>query len=96
MNNEPTTNNATNNATPTRTNADILASLICDAEVASAEIIAAKREVCAEYAERLRKLRDVKVALHIARGKNSEEMFDVGSVLSPEILRLLSDPTNGL
>ncbi|MBC7368903.1 MAG: hypothetical protein H7343_19180 [Undibacterium sp.] len=86
----------TNQTAQTRTNADILASLICEADVGSATILAARREVCAEYAERLRKLRDVKVALHIARAKKSEELFDLGSVLSPEILRLLSDPTNGL
>ena len=55
-----------------------------------------RREACAEHNERIRKLRDFSLSLAIQSEKKTGEMFDIDSTLSPEIQRLLNDPTHSL
>lgn len=69
--------------------------LIADADRAMDSLSAARREACAEYMLRTRKMRDLKIALHAAK-ISGEELFDIAPLLSPEITRLLSDPTHAL
>jgi hypothetical protein len=82
------------NTQPTYTPAQI-ASLLCDADAAIDTLNSARREVASEYSERMRKLRDAKVALHLGR-RSPEALMRIGSAISPQVLRLLGDPMHGL
>lgn len=55
-----------------------------------------RREVCAEHNERIRKLRDFELSLSIKSQQGTGEMFDIDATISPEIQRLLTDPTHSL
>lgn len=55
----------------------------------------ARKEACAEYNERIRKLRDAKLALDFAL-TSGPELFDINTTISPEIARLIQDPTHSL
>lgn len=70
--------------------------LVADADLALDVLNSARREAFAEYGERTRKLRDLKTQLHLGRSQGASELFDLGAVLSPELTRLLADPTHNL
>lgn len=80
----------------TRTQSDILASYIADADVAADAVKAAAREMGAECAQRIRMIRDLKLSLHIARSRPESELFDAAASISPDMLRILSNPTHSL
>jgi len=71
-------------------------SLRCRAIDGIETLNASRREVCAEHNERIRKLRDFGLSLAIQSEKTTGEMFDIESTISPEIQRLLTDPTHSL
>lgn len=70
--------------------------LIVRAIQAQEVLNASRREICSEHNERIRKLRDAVAGLMIAAEKSTDEMFDVEATISPEIQRLLADPTHSL
>jgi hypothetical protein len=71
--------------------------LIADTYEAIDTLNASRRETCAEHNERIRKLRDLAVSLHSARTQAAgSEMFEVGTIISPELERLLFNPTHNL
>ena len=69
---------------------------IADAVQAMDTLNAARREACAEYNERIRKLRDFVVSMMSARAGAQGELFDIGATVTPEIDRLMKDPTHHL
>jgi hypothetical protein len=75
---------------------DKINGLIADADVAIDLLNSTRREVCAEYNERIRKIRDLKISLHISRAAPGAELVNHTESISPELTRLLSDPTHGL
>lgn len=70
--------------------------LIAEAVEAMDALNASRRETCAEHNERVRKLRNFVASLMAARAGAQSELFDVGASVSPEIARLLADPTHHL
>lgn len=71
-------------------------SLAWDADDAIEALNSARREACSEFNERIRKLRDFRIALKLSAEKSAGEMFDVEASISPEVKRLLADPTHSL
>jgi hypothetical protein len=81
---------------PTAVNRGRIDALIVDSRQSLKTIEASRREICAEHNERIRKLRDAETALISARSGAESEMFDIESVLTPELLKLLADPLHSL
>lgn len=71
-------------------------SLIVDARQATKTLEASRREICAEHNERIRKLRDLETSLISARSGAEGELFDVTTAITPELKRLLGDPTHSI
>lgn len=58
---------------------------------------AAKKQVSGEYDERLRKMRNLEQDLYIQESDATQgELFDVESLVSPDIEKLLASPLHGL
>ena len=45
---------------------------------------------------RMRKLRDLETTLISARSGAAGELFDLATVITPELLKLIADPTHAL
>lgn len=75
---------------------DSINRIIVDADHAMDALASARREAVAEYCERIRKLRDLKRSLHMARAGEVGELFDLAPLISPELARLLQDPVHDL
>lgn len=60
------------------------------------DLESSRREACNEYNKRIRQLRGFQSALKLAAQKNTGEMFDFETTISPDIKRLLEDPTHSL
>lgn len=70
--------------------------LISDAVLAIDQLEKQRRERCAEYNERIRKLRGAVTALLSRRVESEGELFDIGTVISPDIKALIQSPDRGL
>ncbi len=70
--------------------------LIVECGEARLKLEASRRDACAEHNERIRKLRDLETSLRYTRANAGDEMFEVSSVVSPELDRLIKDPTHAL
>ena len=57
-------------------------------------LTAARRETCSEHNERIRKLRDFDFMLSSKSHDSGPELFDADEAPSPEVSRLLDDPTH--
>jgi arsenate reductase-like glutaredoxin family protein len=70
-------------------------SMIASADEGIDTLNSTRREITAEYSERMRKLRDAKVVLHLAR-RSPEAVMRLGTALNPQVLRLIEFPMWGL
>ncbi len=78
------------------TNRATIDRLIADVGEAKRTLEASRRDTCAEHNERIRKLRDIEVSLYSSRASSETEMFDVTALVSPELSRIIQDPTHDL
>ena len=70
--------------------------MIVECGEARLKLEASRRDVCAEHNERIRKLRDLEASLRFSRSNNGDEMFSVASMVSPELDKLIKQPTHDL
>lgn len=70
--------------------------LIVECGEARLKLEASRKDVCAEHNERIRKLRDLEASLRFARSTQEDEMFSVSAMVSPEMSRLIQQPTHDL
>lgn len=72
--------------------------LIVECGEARLKLEASRRDVCSEHNERIRKVRDLEASLRFTRANTGGEgeMFDVSTVVSPELARLIQEPTHDL
>jgi hypothetical protein len=68
----------------------------CKADDAICLLVTAKKQRVSEYDERLRKLRDLMEVLRIKSIDQQIELFNPDEIMSPELIKLLDDPTRGL
>lgn len=70
--------------------------ILCNTYLAIDTLNASRRDKCAEYNERIRKLRELTLKLSDQVHNNKVELFDVQAVLDPKIMQLVNDPTHHL
>ena len=68
----------------------------CSADDAVRLLVSAKKQRVSEYDERLRKLRDLMEVLRIKSIDQQIELFNPDEIMSPELIKLIDDPTRGL
>jgi hypothetical protein len=68
----------------------------CQADDAVCLLVSAKKQRVSEYDERLRKLRDLQEELRMKSIDPQIELFNPDEIMSPELHKLLTDPTRGL
>ena len=80
----------------TEENRNKINAMRCRASDGTKTLIASRSLACAEHNERIRKLRDLDLILSIRSESRTGEMFELESIINPELQRLLNDPTHSL